>query len=132
MVHFDMPRKLRVQYPGAMYHVMSRGERRQRIFLDDVDRQDSIKTLAQACQNTGWQVHAYCLMANHYHVVMETPEPNLVAPEHRPGWIRVDRLPGEHGIQADTAAGRQEFEQHMERRRWEETKPEALAALRRG
>ena len=74
-----MPRKLRIQYPGAMYHVMSRGDRRERIFLDDIDRQDFIKTLAEACQKTGWQVHAYCLMPNHYHIVLETPEPNLVA-----------------------------------------------------
>jgi len=62
-----------------MYHVMSRGDRRERIFLDDVDRQDFIKTLAEACQKTNWQVHAYCLMPNHYHLVLETREPNLVA-----------------------------------------------------
>jgi REP element-mobilizing transposase RayT len=62
-----------------MYHVMSRGDRREDIFLNDVDRQDFIKTLAEACQKTGWQVHAYCLMRNHYHVVLETPEANLVA-----------------------------------------------------
>ena len=54
-----MPCKLRLQYPGAMYHVMSRGNRREKIFLDDVDRQDFIKALAEACQKTGWQVHAY-------------------------------------------------------------------------
>jgi putative transposase len=48
-------------------------------FADDVDRHDFIKTLAEACQKTGWQVHAFCLMTNHYHVVLETPEPNLVA-----------------------------------------------------
>src|ERR1039457_927934 len=74
-----MPRKLRIEYPGAMYHVMSRGDRREKIFLDEVDRQDFIKTLAEACQKTNWQVHAYCLMPNHYHLVLETPEPNLVA-----------------------------------------------------
>jgi len=74
-----MPRQLRVQYPGAIYHVMSRGNRREKIFLDDVDRQDFIKTLAEACQKTGWQVHAYCLMGNHFHLVVETPQPNLVA-----------------------------------------------------
>ena len=62
-----MPRKLRVEYPGAMYHVMSRGDRREDIFLDDVDRHDFIKTLAEACQKTGFQVHAYCLMRNHFH-----------------------------------------------------------------
>ena len=189
---------------------MCRGDRRERIFLDDVDRQDFLKTLAEACQKTGWQVHAYCLMPNHYHLVMETPEPNLVAgmawlqstytirlnhrhqlfghvfsgryraqlvegsgngylrtacdyvhlnpvraqllkpeerllaypwssfgaylaaPEHRPCWIRVDRVLGEHGIQQDSVAGRQQFEEYMERRRSEETDPEALKALRRG
>jgi hypothetical protein len=53
-----MPRQLRIQYPGAIHHVMSRGNRREDIFLDDVDRQDFLKTLAEACQKTGWQVHA--------------------------------------------------------------------------
>jgi REP element-mobilizing transposase RayT len=47
-----MPRKLRVEYPGAMYHMMSRGDRREDIFLNDVDRQDFTKTLAEACQKT--------------------------------------------------------------------------------
>src|SRR5438876_8230976 len=74
-----MPRKLRVEYPGAMYHVMSRGNRRQGIFLDDVDRHDFLKTLAEVCQKTAWEVHAFCLMSNHYHLVLETPNANLVA-----------------------------------------------------
>ena len=74
-----MPRKLRVEYPGAIYHVLSRGDRREDIYLEDVDRQDFLKTLAEACQKTGWQVHAYCLMRNHFHLVMETPQANLVA-----------------------------------------------------
>jgi REP element-mobilizing transposase RayT len=58
---------------------MSRGDRREDIFLDDVDRQDFLKTLAEACQKTGFQVHAYCLMRNHFHLVIETPNANLVA-----------------------------------------------------
>ncbi len=53
-----MPRKMRVEYPGAIYHLMSRGNRCGDSYLDDVDRQDSLKTLAEACQKTGWQVHA--------------------------------------------------------------------------
>jgi len=56
----------------------------------------------------------------------------LAAPEYRPGWVRVDRLLGEHGIQEDTPTSRAQFEQWMERRRVEETDPEALKALRRG
>src|SRR5947209_13694518 len=73
-----MPRKLRIEYPGAIYHVMSRGNRRQDIFLDDVDRHGFLKKLAEACQKTAWEVHAFCLMSNHYHLVLETPNGNLV------------------------------------------------------
>ena len=73
-----MPRKLRVQYPGAIYHLMNRGDRREKIFKDDLDRNRFLATLAQACEKTGWQVHAYCLMSNHFHLVVETPQPNLV------------------------------------------------------
>ncbi len=74
-----MARKLRIQYPGAVYHVMNRGDRRESIFHDDDDRQRFIETLGEACGKTGWQVHAYCLMPNHFHLVLETPQPNLVA-----------------------------------------------------
>ena len=164
----------------------------------------------EACQKTGWQVHAYCLMGNHYHLVLETPSANLVpgmawmqrtytirlnhrhalighvlsgrykarlvegsgngylravcdyvhlnairarllkaeerllaypwtslvyylaAPEHRPQWVRVDRLFGEHGLQEDTASARREFERRMEVRRLEVGDEEGLRALRRG
>ena len=187
---------------------MSRGDQREDIFLDDVDRHDFIKTLAEACQKTDWQVHAFCLMRNHYHLVLETANANLVAGmawlqgtytirlnnrhqltghvlsgrykaqlvdgsttgylstacdyvhlnpvrakllaaedrllaypwssfplylsarEHRPKWLRTDRLLGEHGIQQDTPASRQEFERRLERRRLEEVNEEALEAFR--
>jgi REP element-mobilizing transposase RayT len=62
-----MARKVRIQYPGAIYHVMNRGGRREAIFEDDEDRERLLQTLTQACQKTGWQVHAYCLMRNHLH-----------------------------------------------------------------
>src|SRR6476619_3597577 len=74
-----MPRAMRVEYPGAIYHVMDRGDRREDIFVDDVDRQDLLRTLAEACLKADWQVHAYCLMRNHFHLVLETPQANLVA-----------------------------------------------------
>jgi REP element-mobilizing transposase RayT len=74
-----MPRKLRVEFPGALYHVMNRGDRREDIFRDDQDRARFLETLAEACTKTGWQVHAFCLMPNHFHLVVETPQPNLVA-----------------------------------------------------
>jgi len=74
-----MARKLRVEYPGAIYHVMNRGDRREPIFRDDADRRRFEETLAEAWTKTRWQVHAYVLMPNHFHLVVETPEPNLVA-----------------------------------------------------
>jgi len=72
-----MPRPLRIQYEGAIYHVMSRGDRRQAIFVDDADRRAFVDHLGRACAKTGWQVHAYVLMSNHFHLVLETPQPNL-------------------------------------------------------
>src|SRR5271170_7636119 len=74
-----MARKLRVQYPGAIYHVMNRGDRRERIFEDEGDRKLFLETLEEACEKTGWLVHAWCLMPNHFHLVIETPQANLVA-----------------------------------------------------
>ena len=74
-----MPRRLRIEYPGAIYHVMNRGDRREPIFKDDPDRIRFLQTLGEACRKTDWQVHAYCLMGNHFHVVVETPNANLVA-----------------------------------------------------
>src|SRR6266704_2766145 len=74
-----MARKLRIQYAGAIYQVMNRGDRREDIFADDEDRQRLLQTLGEACQKTSWQVHAYCLMKNHFHLVVETPQANLVA-----------------------------------------------------
>ena len=73
-----MARKLRVQYPDAIYHLMNRGDRREPIFKDDADRKRFLETLAEACVKTQWQVHAYCLMTNHFHLVVETPQANLV------------------------------------------------------
>ena len=74
-----MARKIRIEYPGAIYHVMNRGDRREAIFKDDTDRRLFLETLGEACAKTGWVVHAYCLMGNHFHLVLETPLANLVA-----------------------------------------------------
>lgn len=72
-----MARKLRLEFPGAVYHVMSRGDRGEPIVLDDNDRELFLLTLAEACEKTGWQVFAYCLMRNHFHFVVETPKADL-------------------------------------------------------
>jgi len=73
-----MARKLRLQYPGAIYHVMNRGDRREPIFSDDDDRILFLETLGEACEKTDWQIHAFCLMHNHFHLITETPGGNLV------------------------------------------------------
>jgi putative transposase len=73
-----MARKLRIQYPGAIYHVMNRGDHQERVFVDDEDRHMFLATLGEVCQKTGWQVHGFCLMSNHFHLVVETPSANLV------------------------------------------------------
>ena len=73
-----MARKLRVEYPGAIYHIVNRGDRKELIFRDYHDRKLFLKTLSEACTKTDWMVHAYVLMPNHFHLVLETPKPNLV------------------------------------------------------
>lgn len=73
-----MARQPRVEYEGAWYHVMSRGDRRERIFEDDEDRRLFLQTLGEACVRTGWEVAAYVLMGNHFHLHLRTPEANLV------------------------------------------------------
>ncbi len=86
-----MPRKLRIQYAGAMYHIMSRGDRGEPIFLDDVDRHDFIKTLAEACQKTDWQVHAYCLLSHRQ--AADAKAERIIAEElRRNGWCERDFL----------------------------------------
>lgn len=74
-----MARKPRLEYAGAVYHVINRGNRRQAIFRTDEDRNLFLSTLQEVCERTGWVVHAYVLMGNHFHFLLETPEPNLVA-----------------------------------------------------
>ena len=73
-----MARKVRVEFAGAIYHILNRGDRQEAIFHDERDRERFLATLAETCLKTGRQVHAYCLMGNHFHLVVETPQPNLV------------------------------------------------------
>lgn len=72
-----MSRPLRLEFAGALYHVTSRGDRREDIFHDETDRQLWLGTLAQCCERYNWLVHAWCQMSNHYHLVIETAEGNL-------------------------------------------------------
>jgi len=72
-----MARPLRIEFAGALYHITSRGDRREAIFEDDEDRLAFLATLAEVVERFNWVCHAYCLMTNHYHLVVETPDGNL-------------------------------------------------------
>ena len=72
-----MARPLRIEYEGAVYHITSRGNARQDIFLDDEDRLKFLDVLAEVVERYHWICHAYCLMPNHYHLLLETPLANL-------------------------------------------------------
>ena len=72
-----MARALRIQCPGGRYHVTARGNERREIFWDDTDRFHFLELLSELGKRFGTRVHAYVLMVNHSHLLLETPEPNL-------------------------------------------------------
>jgi len=72
-----MARPLRIEYEGALYHLTSRGDRRETIFEDDQDRRLFLNILGDVIDQMQWKCHGYCLMDNHYHLIIETPEANL-------------------------------------------------------
>ncbi len=72
-----MARPLRIQFANALYHVTSRGDRKSNIYLDDHDREIFLQTSGEVCQRFNWVLYAYCLMDNHYHLLVETPDANL-------------------------------------------------------
>ncbi|WP_337879848.1 transposase [Rheinheimera sp.] len=74
-----MSRPLRLEFAGALYHVTSRGNERKAIYLEEADFDRFLEILAQVCQRYNWVIHAYCLMTNHYHLLLETPDANLSA-----------------------------------------------------
>jgi len=72
-----MARPLRIEYPGALYHITSRGNAKQHIFLDDEDRLLFLRILKKVVKDFEWKCYSYCLMNNHYHLLIETPKANL-------------------------------------------------------
>lgn len=72
-----MARPLRIEFPGAVYHITGRGNDRKEIFKDDLDRKVFLEILCRVCTRYHWLFHPYCLMDNHYHLLIETPEGNL-------------------------------------------------------
>ncbi|MSU63392.1 MAG: hypothetical protein EXS31_13520 [Pedosphaera sp.] len=74
-----MPRQLPIEYPGGVYHVMNRGDHREPIFCDDLDHRSFLATLDEACAMSDWHVDMFCVMHNHFHLVLETPNANVLA-----------------------------------------------------
>jgi len=74
-----MARRPRIEYAGAFYHLISRGDHGEAICRDDEDRKRFLVCMGEVCRRTGWRIYAFVLMTNHYHLLLETPEPNLVA-----------------------------------------------------
>jgi len=72
-----MSRPLRIEYPGAWYHVMNRGRRSEKIYFNNSDRESFIKVLQESSELWNIRIAAYCLMSNHYHLLVQTPEGNL-------------------------------------------------------
>ena len=95
-----MARKPRIEYAGAVYHVLNRGNYRGDLFETAGAAEAFVVCLGEACERMGWRVHGYCLMRNHYHLALETPRGNLVSGVH---WLqstfgnRFNRYRGERG-----------------------------------
>lgn len=95
-----MPRKQRIEYPGAIYHIISRGNYRKALFADRKTAESFESTIFEAAQRCGWVVYAYVIMKNHYHLAIQTPQPNLVTGMK---WLqstfatRFNRFHKEHG-----------------------------------
>jgi len=101
-----MPRAPRLEFKGAIYHVMARGNRREDIVRDDEDRQLFVDTFGEACLRAGWEVFAWVLMSNHYHAVFRTPQANLV---EGMAWMQntyTRRLNGRHRLWCHLFGGR--------------------------
>ncbi len=101
-----MSRPLRIEFPDALYHVTSRGDRREPIFVDDGDRVAFLEVLAQACERMDVAVYAYCLMGNHYHLVITTHRPNLSVFMRQLNGVFTQRVNRRHGKVGHVFQGR--------------------------
>jgi putative transposase len=92
-----MDRPLRLEFPSALYHVTSRGNGRAAIYLDDEDREAFLTILDAVCRRMQWVCYAYCLMTNHYHLVIETLDPNLSRGMRQLNGVYTQRFNRQHG-----------------------------------
>ena len=101
-----MSRPLRIELAGGLYHVTSRGDRREPIYRDDQDRLDWLAVLGEVCSRFNWRCHAYCEMTNHYHVVVETPDANLSKGMRQLNGVYTQATNRRHGLVGHLFQGR--------------------------
>ncbi|MCL4471422.1 MAG: transposase [Gammaproteobacteria bacterium] len=101
-----MARPLRLEFSGALYHVTSRGDRREDIFLSDDDRSDWLEVLGTVCARFNWVVHAFCQMTNHYHLLVETVDGNLSGGMRQLNGLYTQRFNRRHGLVGHLFQGR--------------------------
>lgn len=101
-----MARPLRIEYPGALYHVTSRGDGREDIFADDADRLAFLSVLGAVVERFDWRLYAYCLMDNHYHLMVETPKANLSLGMRQLNGVYTQRFNRRHGRAGHVFQGR--------------------------
>jgi len=101
-----MARPLRIEFPGAVYHVTARGNSGQDIFNDDVDREAFYGVLLRAVERYRWRIHAWCLMTNHYHLLLETPDPNLSRGMRHLNGVYTQKVNRRHGKSGHVFQGR--------------------------
>ena len=101
-----MSRPLRIEYPGAWYHVMNRGRRREDIFLDDSDNHLFLDVLRDTATMWNLKVSAYCLMSNHYHLLVHTPDGNLSRCMRHLNGVYTQRFNRKHGMDGQLFRGR--------------------------
>lgn len=101
-----MARPLRLEFPGALYHVTSRGDRQEDIFLCDDDREDWLEVLGTVCTRFNWVVHAFCQMSNHYHILLETVDGNLSRGMRQLNGLYTQRFNRRHDLAGHLFQGR--------------------------
>ena len=101
-----MSRPLRIELAGGLYHVTSRGDRREAIYRDDQDRMEWLGALGEVCSRFNWRCHAYCEMTNHYHFVVETPDANLSKGMRQLNGVYTQTTNRRHGLVGHLFQGR--------------------------
>lgn len=101
-----MARPLRIELAGGVYHVTSRGDRRENIYRSDEDRVEWLAVLGQLCARFNWRCHAWCQMSNHFHLVLETPDANLSQGMRQLNGVYTQRFNRDHGLAGHLFQGR--------------------------